>query len=335
MPAPRTHVSLVAIPDAVISTLGGIYDVLGSLQNVAAIDEALSEKSPLEVEIVSESGGPVDLASGLPLAVHRGVREVPATDVVIVPSVLVSGERWRAGRYPGLVQWLRDVHADGALLCSACSGVFLLAETGLLDGVETTVHWVYARTFRDSFPRVPVLPERALVAAGERQEIISSGASTSWHDLVLYLVTRLVSPVAAQAVARFYALQWHAEGLAPYAVFMPRRDHGDAVVLEAQQWLQTHFGVGSPVEEMVARSGLAERTFKRRFTAATGHAPIDYVQRLRIEEGKRRLERSQASIEEISWSVGYEDPAFFRRLFKRLTHVTPGAYRRKFQIQGA
>jgi transcriptional regulator GlxA family with amidase domain len=335
MPGARTHVSLVAIPDAVISTLGGIYDVLGSLESVAAIDDSLPEKSPLAVEIVGASAEPVVTASGLPLAVHRAIGDVPATDVIIVPSVLLRGERWEAGRYPGLVQWLRERHAHGALLCSACSGVFLLAETGLLDGVETTVHWVYARAFRSSFPRVPVSPERALVAAGERQEIISSGASTSWHDLVLYLVTRFVGPAAAQAVARFYALQSHREGLAPYAVFLPRRDHGDAVVLEAQHWLQTHFSVASPVEEMVVRSGLAERTFKRRFTQATGHAPIDYVQRLRIEDAKRRLERTRASIEEIGWSVGYEDPAFFRRLFKRLAQVTPGAYRRKFQLPGA
>jgi transcriptional regulator GlxA family with amidase domain len=327
-----THVSLVAIPDAVISTLGGIYDVLGSLGTVALIEDALPERSPLDVEIVSESGEAVGLASGLPLAVDRGIDEVTATDVIIVPSVLISGERWEGGRYPGLVQWLAAMHARGALLCSACSGVFLLAETGLLDGIETTVHWVYARTFRETYPGVPVFPDRALVAAGERQEFISSGASTSWHDLVLYLVTRLVGPVAAQAVARFYALQWHESGLAPYTVFMPRRGHGDAVVLDAEHWLKTHFAVASPVEEMVVRSGLPERSFKRRFTKATGHRPIAYVQQLRIEEAKRRLERTKAPIDEISWRVGYEDPAFFRRLFKRLTQMTPGGYRRKFQL---
>ena len=83
---------------------------------------------------------------------------------------------------------------------------------------------------------------------------------------------------------------------------------------------------------MVKRSGLAERTFKRRFTEATGLAPIDYVQRLRIEDAKRRLERTEAPADEISWQVGYEDGAYFRRLFKRTTGMTPGAYRRRFQV---
>ena len=332
MPAQRTHVSLVAVPDAVISTLGGIYDVLGSFAAVSAIDAAVPADAPFEVEIVGETSDPVTLASGLPVAAHKGVGQVAATDIVIVPSVLIPGARWQTGRYPALVAWLEAMHGGGATLCSACSGVFLLAETGLFDGVETTVHWGYAAKFRRTFPAVPVTPERVLVAAGERRQLISSGASTSWHDLVLYLVSRRVGPAVALAIARFYALEWHREGLAPYIVFAPPREHGDATVLEAQDWLAKHYPVAHPVEEMVRRSGLAERTFKRRFTQATGLPPIVYVQHLRVEEAKRRLERTGAPIDEISWNVGYEDPAFFRRLFKRITRLTPGAYRRKFRL---
>jgi transcriptional regulator GlxA family with amidase domain len=90
--------------------------------------------------------------------------------------------------------------------------------------------------------------------------------------------------------------------------------------------------VANPVDGMIKRSGLAERTFKRRFTKATGNSPIAYVQALRVEEAKRRLERTDAAVDEIGWNVGYEDPAFFRRLFKRITAMTPGAYRRKFRL---
>ena len=133
-------------------------------------------------------------------------------------------------------------------------------------------------------------------------------------------------------MARYFALQWHHDGLAPYIVFQGRRDHGDAAIADAQAWLATHFSVANPVEEMVRRSDLAERTFKRRFTEATGFAPIDYVQRLRIEDAKRRLERTDEPVDEISWRVGYEDAASFRRLFKRVTGMTPGAYRRRFQV---
>ena len=272
------------------------------------------------------------LASGVPVEARRAVAEIDATNIIIVPSVLLGAEGWQTGRYPKLVAWAERMHDRGALLCSACSGVFLLAETGLFDGQPTTVHWGYAEAFAKVFPRVPLQPDRVLIVAGEREQLINSGASMTWHDLVLYLIARHVGATAAQTVARFFALQWHHDGLAPYIVFQGRNDHGDAAIAEAQSWLSTHFSVASPVEEMVKRSGLAERTFKRRFTEATGLAPIDYVQRLRIEDAKRRLERTEAPADEISWQVGYEDGAYFRRLFKRTTGMTPGAYRRRFQV---
>jgi transcriptional regulator GlxA family with amidase domain len=245
---------------------------------------------------------------------------------------VLSSTGWRVGRYPRLVDWLQRVHTRGALLCSACSGIFLLAETGLWDGKDATVHFGYARTFAALYPAVTIHPERVLVVSGGREELISSGASTTWHDLVLYLTARHAGATTAQEVARLFALQWHQDGLAPFIVFEGKTDHGDAEILGAQQWLATHFSVAHPVEEMIRRSKLAERTFKRRFAGATGLTPIAYVQRLRIEDAKRRLERTDAPIDEISWRVGYEDPAFFRRLFRRTTGMAPGAYRKRFQL---
>lgn len=322
------HVSLVALPDAVVSTLSGIYDVM----NAFTLMGLPNPKAPFRIEIVGEKTGPLALASGVPIEVQRPVAEIKTTDIVIVPSVLLRPEGWKKGRYPGLVDWLRTMYDGGAVLCSACSGIFLLAETGLFDGKEATVHFGYAGAFAAAYPAVPVHPERVLIISGAREELVSSGASTSWHDMVLYLIARYAGATAAQEVARLYALQWHQEGLTPYIVFEGKRDHGDGDIQSAQQWLDTHFSVAHPVEEMIKRSRLAERTFKRRFTQATGLTPLAYVQRLRIEDAKRRLERTEAPIDKISWQVGYEDAAFFRRLFKRTTGMAPGAYRKRFRI---
>ena len=120
--------------------------------------------------------------------------------------------------------------------------------------------------------------------------------------------------------------------MAPYITFEGKRNHQDTEIEAAQRWLGSHFSVANPVDEMIRRSTLAERTFKRRFTAATGLAPLAYVQRLRVEDAKRRLERTDDPIDEISWRVGYEDAAFFRRVFKRTTGMAPGAYRKRFRI---
>jgi transcriptional regulator GlxA family with amidase domain len=327
--APR-HVSLVAVPDAVVSTLFGIFDVINGLTLMGS--PLSGPQAPFQVEIVGETVGPLALASGVPIPVQRSVDTIDTSDIIIVPSILLRQQSWAKGRYPRLVEWALAMHDRGAVLCSACSGIFLLAETGLFDGKDATVHFEYARAFAALYPAVPIHPERVLVISGVREELVSSGASTTWHDLVLYLIARYAGAANAQHVARMFALQWHQDGLTPFMVFEGRRDHGDAEIQGAQDWLGTHFAVANPVEEMVKRSTLAERTFKRRFALATGLTPLEYVQRLRIEDAKRRLERTDASVDEISWRVGYEDPAFFRRLFKRMTGLAPGAYRKRFRI---
>lgn len=328
----RFHVSLLAVPDAMFSTLSGLFDVFNAFRILGSFDDAVPTSTPFRVEIVGVSRSPTMTASGLPLAAHRSITEIDRTDIVILPSMMVEGSEWIPGRYPEMVRWLSAMHAGGASLCSACSGVLLLAETGLLDGHEATIHWAYAPTFRRNFPKVRLRLQEVLIATGKRREIVMSGASASWHDLVLYLIARHVGPTAAQAIRKFMLLQWHVDGQAPYIGFAPPVDHGDASVLKLQQWLRDHLTVASPVEEMAKLSTMPVRTFKRRFRKATGYSPITYVQHLRIEEAKHRLERTANPIDEISWAVGYEDPAFFRRLFKRITRMTPGDYRRKFRM---
>jgi transcriptional regulator GlxA family with amidase domain len=328
-------VSLLVIPEAMTYTLNGVYDVLNSFGPLSMQDYALPRDPPFRVEMVAPARGPAMTASGLPVHAHAAIGEVARTDLAIIPSVMVAGGEWVKGRYPEVVGWLGRMHAQGATLCSACSGLLLLAETGLLSGREATMHWAYAQTFRRNFPDVRLRLEEMLVTAGERQELVMSGAAMAWHDLVLYLIDRYVDTASAQSIARFFAMRWHDDGQGPYIGFASPTGHGDAAVADAQAWLDRNFAVARPVEEMVRRSGVAERSFKRRFTQATGISPLDYVQRLRVEYAKRRLEQSDAPIDEVGWAVGYEDPAFFRRLFRRVTGVAPGAYRRNYRVPGS
>jgi transcriptional regulator GlxA family with amidase domain len=183
---------------------------------------------------------------------------------------------------------------------------------------------------RQSVPHGPDPRHVSLVALPDAVVSTLTGIFNVMNAFALMGVAN--TRAGAQEVARLFALQWHQDGLTPYIVFEGKCDHGDGDIQSAQQWLDHHFSVAHPVEEMIKRSRLAERTFKRRFSHATGLAPLVYVQRLRIEDAKRRLERTDAPIDEISWRVGYEDPAFFRRLFKRTTGLAPGAYRKRFRI---
>ena len=326
------HVSILATPQTVASPLVSIYDVLNMIGDLRPFDSAIPAEPPYRVEIVAETDGPVMTASNIPINAHRSIQAINRTDMVIIPSIMTDASTWPRGGFPQISAWLRSMHDSGAMICAACSGVFLLAESGLLEGKEATTHWSYAKAFETAFPEIKLSLEKILVTAGGRSELVMSGASMSWHDLVLYLVARQLGYSVANTVAKFFAMQWHSDGQAPFIIFTPPLNHGDGLVLKAQHWLQANCSTANPIEEMVSISDTPERTFKRRFTKATGLSPIQYVQHLRIDQAKRWLERDTLPIDEISWKVGYEDPAFFRRLFKRQTGMTPGAYRKTFTL---
>ena len=205
----------------------------------------------------------------------------------------------------------------------------------MLDGLEATQHWAFEATFRRHFPKVKLNTAKVLVTSGDGDRLVMTGASAAWHDLLLYLIARYAGPAAARSIAKFFLLQWHSGTQAPYIVFHENTQHGDAAILTAQRWLRGNSHEHYPVETVARLSGLPERSFIRRFRKATGFTPIAYVQHLRVESAKHWLETSTLPVDEISFRVGYEDPAFFRRLFKRITSLTPSAYRRKFCVIGA
>jgi transcriptional regulator GlxA family with amidase domain len=332
---PQTRVCIVATPDSTVSPVTGLFETFTSVAAFTDPQERRSagDNGPFDVAIVAESQGVIQGSSGLAITAHRSVDEVDETDVVIVPSMAFGDDGdWVAGRYPKLVLWLRRMHERGATICSACTGANLTAEAGLLDGNDATVHWMAENSFRRRHPSVRLRPDEVLVISGDDGRLITSGAATAWHDLALYLIARHVGPATAQAMARFLLLEWHRDGQTPFQVFNPPTDHDDAAIAGVQRAIAENFAVAAPVDEMVRWSGLAPRTFKRRFKAATGHTPIAYVQRTRVERARRMLETSDEPVEQISWAVGYEDPASFRRLFKRLTGLTPGAYRQRFRV---
>lgn len=328
-----TRVSLIATPDAMVSPVTGLFEILAGAATMAERGSNVSSGRRFDPEIVATETGLLHGPSGLPIAVHRCIDDVDRTDVVVVPSMeMTATGDYIPGRHPRIVQWIKQMYAGGATICAACSGGMLMAETGLLDGHEATVHWASETSFRLRHPHVALRMDEALVVSGDDDRIICSGASTAWHDLALYLIARYLGPATAQAVARFQLLEWHSDGQAAFKVFNPPTDHGDGAVLAAQRWIAEHSQTANPVEHMSDHVGLTPRTLARRFKLATGYSPVAYVQHVRVEVAKRRLEADNDPIEEISWEVGYEDCASFRRLFKRLTGLTPGEYRHRFRL---
>ena len=323
---------IVALPETAGSALYGMIDVLsatGSLwQQLVGEDPGASLIRP---RIVAHSREPFQCGNNIPVKPDLGIDQDPEAEIVILPELWLAPDDDMEGRYLDVVDWIRRRHRAGSTIYSACSGSVLLAATGLLDGCEATSHWGYQDLFRTRFPNVQFRPEPNIVFADPKGRIVTAGGTTSWHDLAIHIISRHCSPGEALRIAKVYLLKMHGEGQLPYASLVRRQPHADSVVRHAEEWLAKTFREPQPVASVVAASTIPERSLKRRFKAATGSTIIGYVQNLRVEEAKRLLEVERMSSDEISASVGYENFAFFRRLFKRSTGLTPGQYRRMFR----
>jgi transcriptional regulator GlxA family with amidase domain len=288
-------------------------------------------ESALRTLIVSADGQGRAIGNGLWMQPHASLEACPAPDVIVIPDLMVAPHDDIAGRHSAEAAWLEREYARGATLAAACTGALLLAETGVLDGKDATTHWGYCEAMRTRYPKVRVQPNRALVIAGDGQRLVMAGGGTSWQDLALFLVGRLVGADEAMRVARLHLLDWHHVGQQPFASLTRTRQVDDALIAKCQEWVAQHYDRGSPVAAMAALSGLAERSFTRRFARATGVAPLEYVHTLRLEEAKHALETTDAPIEQVANEVGYEDASFFGRLFRRKVGLTPAQYRKRFR----
>lgn len=325
-------VLIVAVPETAGSALYGMLDVLSTAGNLwQTLARAGDERKLFRVRIVSPQGSPFTCGNRIPVSPDCAVADDPSAPIVILPEIwLGPDESWQQ-RHPALLEWIRRKYHEGATLYSACSGAVMLAETGLLDGSSATSHWGYQDLFRTRYPKVRFDPAPNLVYADPAGRIVTAGGSTSWHDLALHIIARHASPGEALRIAKVYLLKWHAEGQLPYAKLARSLPHGDSVVRRCEQWLAEHFREVDAIARVVEMASIPERTLKRRFKAATGSALIEYLQNLRIEEAKRLLETSRMPVDDVSAETGYADASFFRRLFKRMTGLTPGQYRRMFQ----
>jgi transcriptional regulator GlxA family with amidase domain len=308
-----------------------MYDLFVSAgRDWGLVVEGRPGPSPLRPRLVSAHRGAFPAANGVWITPEVTLDQCPPPDIVCVPELQIAPGESLDGRLREEIAWLKRCHAAGATVATACSGALLLAEAGLLDGQDATTHWAYCETLARRYPKIRVHAQRALVVSGEGQRLVMAGAGTSWLDLVLYLIGRYAGPDIAMQTARINLIDWHAVGQQPFARLARSRQVDDAVIAECQVWIADHYTQTAPVAAMARRSGLPERSFKRRFRLATGMSPLEYVHTLRMEEAKQMLEAGDEPIEAIANEVGYEDAGFFGRLFRRKVNLTPGMYRKRF-----
>lgn len=323
------RVSIVVFPECDPSIIYGVFDTLWAAGRFLKYPAG---EPFFEPRIVAASHGPLELITGVSIVPQASIEEIEQTDIVFVPNVIVFTPKELHALDRRLIDWVARMHDRGAVICSACGGSLILAAAGLLSGRETTTHWSHVPVFRREFPDVKLHEDRILVQTGEGHRIISCGGASSWQDLALLLIARYGSGEEAIRISRLFLYQWHRDGQLPYASMAVNVIHGDAVVLKCQSWLGENYQRADVIAEVARISGLPKRTFDRRFRAVTGYSPLAYVQALRIEEAKQMLETGSEPVDSIGREVGYEDASSFSRLFRRLTGISPGDYRKRFRI---
>ena len=319
--SPAHEIGIVDYPGAQVACILGLTDLFGIASRIA-LDQRQSGQTALRVT----HWKPIDsLDANLSCVYDSAPHGSPQPRTLIIPPTMVNLPDPEVPA--GVVSWLRNRHAAGATLVSLCTGAFILAETGLVDGRSVATHQICKEALATRFPKVVVDTNRRIIDHGD---IITAGGFLSWVDLCLFLVERILGPAMRAETARF-ALDDPAAGEAHYFTgFAPPQTHGDKAVLKAQEWAHMRDGTNVSLAALATAAGLERRTLLRRFASATGMTPIEYSRRVRIARARELLEGGDTSQKQIAESLGYKDVASFARAFRKAVGSAPGAYRKKF-----
>lgn len=312
MQASVTEISVVNYPGALQSAVHGFGEMF-SLANGICVEQGIDHRFSIEIPSVDEILGAPSPSGG-----H-------ARSAVILPPSIESQVYSEPDRK--FLDWLVGTHSAGAVICSVCSGAFILAATGLLQGRAATTHWGLASRFSLMHPEIIVRTEKIVVNEGD---LITAGGLMAWVDLGLELVAKFAGSGVMRLLGKMLVVDSGKREQRYYQCFSPRFDHGDADVLKGQHHLRANFHTPLSVAELSSFCCMNERTFLRRFVNATGLKPSQYLQRQRVQKACDLIESTDYSFEAISQMVGYLDLSSFRKTFIRITGLTPGDFKKRF-----
>src|SRR3984893_4170666 len=318
MSARTAHeIGIVHYPGAQVACILGLTDLFGVASTIA-LDQRRAGQSPLRVTHWQPLHG---RDANLSCVYDSAPRGTPNPRTLIIPPTMVDLPDPDVPA--GVVSWVRNRHAAGATLVSLCSGAFILAQTGLVDGKSVATHQICAAALAKRFPQIVVDVNRRIIDHGD---IVTAGGFLAWVDLGLFLVNRILGPDMRAETARF-VLSGSAAGDARYFTgFAPPQTHRDRAVLKAQEWVHMRDGRGVSLTAMATAAGLERRTLLRRFASATGMTPIEYCRAVRTARARELLEGGDTSQKQIAQSLGYKDVASFARAFSKAMGETPGTY---------
>ncbi len=322
---------IIAEHSAIASNITGVMDFFQICNTYWRVTSGKDVSPLFNCIVASQLGGQVQTSSGIAIDTIA-IDKVGSADAVIVSSGMIYDEQGMQdyiNGYQGCFEFLRQRHQDGAAIGAFCSGSIILAACGLLDGKRAISSWWLADVFRQYFPKVELCLDKLVV---NDNNLYTGGATTAYLSLCLKLVEDLSGEQVAAQMAKIMLVDPNRSSQVPYMTLQGLAGHQDERVKKIQRFMQSNLAQSFSLDELAERFALSKRTLIRRFKQAVGDTPVNYLQRLRVEQAKRLLETTSAPLEEIVNQVGYGDVSSFRKLFVQLTELSPKAYRLRFNL---
>jgi transcriptional regulator GlxA family with amidase domain len=306
-----------------LSSIVGAYKIL-TRANTYWKDTGRKEVFKVELAGISKE---VSFYGGLFTAKpQKHVSSIARTNLVIVPSLNHNYTRAVKANQV-LVDWIADQYKQGAEIASICTGAWLLAASGLLDGKNCSTHWSAADAFRSRFPKVNLQTDQLIT---DEHGIYTNGGAYSFLNLMIYLVEKYYDRQTAIFCSKVFQIEMDRQSQSSFIIFKGQKSHGDELIKKAQAYIESKLDEKISVESLSSTLAIGRRNFDRRFIKATGNTPVEYSQRVKIEAAKKSFESTRKTISEVMYDVGYSDVKAFREVFRKITGMSPLEYRSRY-----
>jgi transcriptional regulator GlxA family with amidase domain len=307
-----------------LSSITGSYEIL---TRANAYWQKIGNKPMLEIRIAGFIPE-LKLDAGFFSIYPVSMKEIKKTDLLIIPSVSYDDDVIKKNEE--LIVWMKQQYKNGAEIASMCSGAFLLAATGLLDGKTCSTHWNAAANFRRLFPHINLQVDKLITA---ERGIYTNGGGYSFLNMILFLVEKYFDRKTAIFCSKIFQIDIERTSQSPFHIFQTQKNHGDELIGRAQAYIEENLSEKISFEKLASKLAISRRNFDRRFIKATGNTPVEYLHRVKVEVAKSTLEEGRKSIFEVMNDVGYSDDKAFREVFKKITGLSPLDYRTKYNRQ--
>jgi transcriptional regulator GlxA family with amidase domain len=315
----------ILVPDG----KNNLSSIVGAYKIFSRANDFRSENGGKEVFTIELAGisQKVEFYDGLfTVKPHKHIAAIAQTDLVIIPSLNHNYQRAIKGNQ-SLIDWIEKQYKNGAEIASICTGAFLLASSGLLDGRSCSTHWSAADSFRNLFPRVNLQTDKLIT---DENGIYTNGGAYSFLNLLIYLVEKYYDRKTAIYCSKVFQIEMDRQSQSGFIIFKGQKLHGDEMVKEAQSYIENQLHEKISIEHLSTRFAVGRRNFDRRFIKATGNTPLEYSQRVKIEAAKRAFESTRKTVNEVMYEVGYSDVKAFREVFRKITGMSPLEYRSRY-----